>query len=589
VVYEDQPPASRAAAHGRAADLLLSEGADAERVAAHLLRAPAANNAAHREALERASHLALARGGASAAADYLERALDEVHEAAERAAMLARLGSARLRAGRPEAEQALLEALALADDDDTRSYARSVLAHVCSAAGRYQDALALLQQSVTGHEATIEARADLAVNLLVFASAATAADVAAVQPLVTRILTDANERSPAGRRILLTRAAALAVSRAPVETWRPDLERFVDEVVLSSTPEHTGLLTLAIGGLLQAVLLDLADSVLARWLDATERTGAPLDVMNANAHAALARFHRGRVLDAEAHAAIAEEIAAAAGWHDPIGAAMLVHSLTEQQRFSEAEDVLARQPLGIEAAVRSTASTVLLGARGRLRLALGQFDLAADDLLAAYDRSSSNALRLFAIDALRACGRPDEALRIAEHGVAVNKTTAAEMRAIASRDFGYVRGGEEGLALLADAAMAMDDSPMLYEKARGLFLHGQALRRARRPKEARQPLAGALELAHRLGAWSLESQARQELLAAGSRPRRVARTGTMALTASERRVAVMAADGRSNPDIARALFISRKSVETHLSHVYQKLGISGRDSLASALADGQAP
>jgi DNA-binding CsgD family transcriptional regulator len=57
------------------------------------------------------------------------------------------------------------------------------------------------------------------------------------------------------------------------------------------------------------------------------------------------------------------------------------------------------------------------------------------------------------------------------------------------------------------------------------------------------------------------------------------------LTVSERRVAELAADGQSNPEIAQALFVTRKTVETHLGRVYRKLDISGRGELPRALAE----
>ena len=61
------------------------------------------------------------------------------------------------------------------------------------------------------------------------------------------------------------------------------------------------------------------------------------------------------------------------------------------------------------------------------------------------------------------------------------------------------------------------------------------------------------------------------------------------LTVSERRVAELAAQGRSNPQIAQALFVTRKTVETHLGRVYSKLGIAGRAQLAAALAQVRTP
>jgi DNA-binding CsgD family transcriptional regulator len=59
--------------------------------------------------------------------------------------------------------------------------------------------------------------------------------------------------------------------------------------------------------------------------------------------------------------------------------------------------------------------------------------------------------------------------------------------------------------------------------------------------------------------------------------------GRDALTASERRIAMLAAEGRSNPEIAQALFVTLRTVETHLTHAYSKLGIERREHLSAAL------
>ena len=72
---------------------------------------------------------------------------------------------------------------------------------------------------------------------------------------------------------------------------------------------------------------------------------------------------------------------------------------------------------------------------------------------------------------------------------------------------------------------------------------------------------------------------------AGAKPRRDAITGRDALTASELRVARLAADGLTNREIAQSLFITTKTASTHLSHIYRKLGITRRDQLADALSD----
>jgi DNA-binding CsgD family transcriptional regulator len=74
-----------------------------------------------------------------------------------------------------------------------------------------------------------------------------------------------------------------------------------------------------------------------------------------------------------------------------------------------------------------------------------------------------------------------------------------------------------------------------------------------------------------------------ELLAAGARPRRPQFSGPEALTASERRVADLAAEGLGNREIAQTLFVTIKTVENHLARAYQKLGIRSRDALPEAL------
>jgi DNA-binding CsgD family transcriptional regulator len=112
---------------------------------------------------------------------------------------------------------------------------------------------------------------------------------------------------------------------------------------------------------------------------------------------------------------------------------------------------------------------------------------------------------------------------------------------------------------------------------------GAALRRANQRAAARHRLRAGLDLAHRCGATRLAQRAGTELHAAGARPRRAVLTGLDALTASERRVAELAAGGMSNSEIAQQLFVTHNTVEGHLRHIYQKLLIGNRRQLPSAL------
>jgi DNA-binding NarL/FixJ family response regulator len=127
----------------------------------------------------------------------------------------------------------------------------------------------------------------------------------------------------------------------------------------------------------------------------------------------------------------------------------------------------------------------------------------------------------------------------------------------------------------------------LLERAHSLAELGAALRRDGQRAAARDPLARALDLAARCGARPLAARAREELKAAGARPRRPWRIGVDALTPSELRVARLAAEGRSNREIAGELYVTLKAVEGHLARAYAKLGIGGRSKLARALAAGK--
>jgi DNA-binding NarL/FixJ family response regulator len=96
-------------------------------------------------------------------------------------------------------------------------------------------------------------------------------------------------------------------------------------------------------------------------------------------------------------------------------------------------------------------------------------------------------------------------------------------------------------------------------------------------------LREALDISHRCGAQRIEQRARDELLAAGGRPRRPSIRGRDALTARELRVGELAAGGATNRQIAQTLFVTPRTIEHHLGSVYSKLGIRSRTELADAL------
>ena len=154
---------------------------------------------------------------------------------------------------------------------------------------------------------------------------------------------------------------------------------------------------------------------------------------------------------------------------------------------------------------------------------------------------------------------------------------------IALRAAGLITGGHDGLDRLRQAVAVLEGTQINLELAHTLTDYGAALRRAGYPRDAREPLRRGLDVASGCGALAFAARAREELTAAGARPRRERISGVDALTASERRVARMAADGMTNRQIAQALFITPNTVAVHLTHTYQKLDIQSRTQLADAL------
>lgn len=134
------------------------------------------------------------------------------------------------------------------------------------------------------------------------------------------------------------------------------------------------------------------------------------------------------------------------------------------------------------------------------------------------------------------------------------------------------------------AAMTLHDQVRLpLDQAETLLAYGGFLRRAGRPAVARQVLAQAIALATGAGASWLVGLARDELRVAGGRPGR--RAASRQLTAQEMRVARLAASGATNVQIASQLYLAISTVETHLQHIYTKLGIRSRYELIARAAD----
>jgi DNA-binding CsgD family transcriptional regulator len=145
--------------------------------------------------------------------------------------------------------------------------------------------------------------------------------------------------------------------------------------------------------------------------------------------------------------------------------------------------------------------------------------------------------------------------------------------------------GDQALAdeLFGQAMTIHGEVDLPLERLVTLLEYGRFLRRSRQPERARRLLAQALQIAETAGAHWLADQARQELRVAGGRRRVKPDPGQ--LTPQEERVAELAVSGASNAEIAGTLYVSVNTVETHLQHIYVKLGVRSRHQLAAALAN----
>jgi DNA-binding CsgD family transcriptional regulator len=136
---------------------------------------------------------------------------------------------------------------------------------------------------------------------------------------------------------------------------------------------------------------------------------------------------------------------------------------------------------------------------------------------------------------------------------------------------------DEAGSLLEQAVAQHEDVGDPFGRARALLALGIVRRRARQKRSARDAIRAALVSFEELGAATWAERARNELGTIGGRTRQEG------LTTAERRVAALVADGRTNREVATALFLGERTVASHLTHIYAKLGIRSRTELARHL------
>jgi DNA-binding CsgD family transcriptional regulator len=547
------------------------------------------------ELLRRVAADALARGGPAAAFAWLGRALAEPPPPAVRGEVLLELGIAALRAGRREAVDHLAAAVELIREPELHATSVRQLAHALTQSGGADRAVAAIESGVEALEGRDREQALLLQAELGFHAHHASLETRA--PAVRRMerYGDLDGATP-GERLVV---ASLACERARHTESASDAIAYLDDalagwrVAAERQLSMAGLLYDLVIGLLAADALDVADRCLDEALaDALARGSIP-EVAYATCWRGWVSLRRGAVGQAEADARTALELLTA---HRLLGTrfalGLLIQALIEEGEVAAAEQALSESGLGDEIPP-SRASNYLLEARGLMRLAQDRKREGVADLLEFGRRDerwgSANPVasrwRSRASLALAAMGDSEGARRMAADDLERARCWgAASGVGIALRAAALIEGGPASVERLREAADVLAGSPARLEHARALTDLGAALRRAKHRVESRPVLQEGLELAQRCSARALAERARTELRAAGGRSSDPEAPGVGQLTATERRVAKLAAQGLSNPEIAQTLFVTRKTIETHLGHIYRKLDVAGRGELPPALA-----
>jgi DNA-binding CsgD family transcriptional regulator len=221
---------------------------------------------------------------------------------------------------------------------------------------------------------------------------------------------------------------------------------------------------------------------------------------------------------------------------------------------------------------------------GRPAAAIEHYQAQADALrsraIADVDLSPAPEL----VEAFLRLGRDEEAtaasVDFAAHARAKGQPWAL---ARAARCRGLLADTGEVETCFEEALRLHEQTPDAFETARTRLAYGARLRRARKRIRARQELRAAIEIFEHLGAQPWADQADAELAATGETARRRDVSTLDELTPQELQTARLLADGKTTREAAAAIFVSPKTVEYHLGHVYRKLGIHSREELAAAL------
>lgn len=591
-VYGELADAERSTAHRRAAEILARTGSTPRDVAPHLLACAPDGDQWVVETLVEAAGDATRAGTSASAATMLQRALEE--PPTDKAAISHLLGRALQPLDPFRASTVLSEAADLARDDAQRRDILIDLVFALVSSGDWGRAVEACDTVLR----SLDDRADRELRLALEA-----------QRYIAKVNARGIDASDSERIEAI--ATGLTGSTAAERGARQALacDRFVRchpvtevlEIIFPfpELPWDTKATLVAVGAvkvLAWTGRFDEAREAAGGWIESSHRLGRPGGVSLGNSLLSEIDRLAGRLAQAEAEARTAFDIAEPLGpstifgWSAWMNLAAILLARGDLEGFAAlaGDSDLSAGPTEVPI------NPWPLELRAQAHLARGELEAGVADMLALGDSVERWGVvnpayppwRQEATSALGLLGRTAEAKELI--GVAEQRAAAfgaPHVMGSVLRARAAIEPRKQAVDTLEQSAEILEGADQPHELARSLIELGTALRADGRRAEARQPLFRALELCVRSGAGGLERRARDELAAVGARPRRVARTGVPSLTGAELRVASLAAEGFNNREIAERLFIARRTVETHLTHVYEKLGIEGRRELRSVLEE----
>lgn len=588
--YHAAAPAQRRAAHRALADVLA--GQDAERAAWHLAAAATGPDEQAATALDAVAGLAAAKGAPLAAAAAWERAAELSGETEHRSARLAAAAEAALKGGDLDRARRLTGTMPAAGPPLYRARLLAVRGRLSLLTGQMAAAQQNLEDAA-GLAADDDPR--LAVELL----------DAAVNAAVGAGLYDAASRAAGRMAGLAERSDETArfladLACGTLAWWRGDPEhgmhlinravsRLEADPVLASSPALQSAICRA---WCNAGDFDRARPCADRAVELARSTGALGHLPDALSQASFVGKETGQWPQALANASHALDLARATG--QPFLACHALVTMAELeaaqgrdedclQHARDADQLageLGDRPLQLLA--RRSQALLEFG-RGRLEEAITHYEevrrLTTRWGIAYPYYSPIPDL----IEAYAQAGAPQQACELfAEYLAQVpgNDNPAPAARAARCRG---ILAGDHFDAHFLEAIALHERGDVVFQHARTHLAYGERLRRTQRRRDARVQLRAAAEIFERLDARPWTERARAELRASGETISSAGKGGEQ-LTPQELQIALLVTQGRTNAEVGRAVFLSTRTVEYHLSRAYRKLGVASRTELTRRLA-----